>query len=162
MMYGDKIQIKTPSSTICTAPPTLRVTDPFERLFFFLLNQCKTWFVSFLCLFFIFFYIFFFESKMLWNVSISSIANVACQHHPKTTLSPMVQILSYRPNQRTTNMPVLRSTNASSIQKLTNPIHDQCLHSYDYSINECIFIWKTIKSWKPRYSLWPSRLRNHP
>ncbi|KAH8802972.1 hypothetical protein F5884DRAFT_903578 [Xylogone sp. PMI_703] len=81
MMRGDKIQIMKPITTIRTGPSTFRVTDPFERLFFFSLDQCKTWF------------------------------------------------------------------------ELTNIIHDQCLHSYGYSIDECdLFLKDDQKLKAPSWS----------
>lgn len=45
---GKKIQIRQPISSIRTSPSVLRVTNPYQRLYFFSIDQCRTWFVRFL------------------------------------------------------------------------------------------------------------------
>lgn len=47
-MRGDKIEIQKPLAREQSGPSVLRVMDPYQRVFFFSLDLCKTWFVSYI------------------------------------------------------------------------------------------------------------------
>lgn len=45
-MRGENIEIQKSISKNQSGPSVLRVMDPYQRLFFFSIDLCKTWFVS--------------------------------------------------------------------------------------------------------------------
>ena len=44
-MHGESIDVQKSISKKVSGPSNLRITDPYQRIFFFPLEQCKTWFV---------------------------------------------------------------------------------------------------------------------
>jgi hypothetical protein len=45
-LHSESIKTQKPVSKKQSGPSNLRVTDPYQRVFFFSIEQCKTWFVS--------------------------------------------------------------------------------------------------------------------
>lgn len=44
-LRGGSIEVQKSLSEKRSGPSVLRITDPYQRVFFFPLEQCKTWFV---------------------------------------------------------------------------------------------------------------------